>query len=156
MFFENNDKLKCILYNEIKYLKGENMNKILSTLQDPKNWLELFLDNKKEYSENHVEALEFISKQNLSNITFREYEGAFSFVFEYENWNDLPKNFRKIIHVENKENESFDDEIFVDFFGIRAFLNIYDISEKSGYIYEDFMHSLRQLDKRYICIDISI
>ena len=132
------------------------MNKILTTLQDPKNWLELFLDNKKEYSENHIEALEFISKQNLSSITFREYEGAFSFVFEYENWNDLPKNFRKIIRVENKENESFDDEIFVDFFGIRAFLNIYDISEKSDYIYEDFMHSLNQPDKRYICINIDI
>ena len=132
------------------------MNKILTTLQDPKNWLELFLDNKKEYSENHIEALEFISKQNLSNIAFREYEGAFSFVFEYENWNDLPKNFRKIINVESKENDSFDNEIFVDFFGIRAFLNIYDISEKSDYIYEDFMHSLSQSDKRYICIDIFI
>ena len=48
------------------------MNKIFSTLSDPKNWLELFLDNKKEYSENHIEALEFISKQKLSNITFRE------------------------------------------------------------------------------------
>ena len=134
------------------------MNKILSTLQDPKNWLELFLDNKKEYSENHVEALEFISKQNLSNITFREYEGAFSFVFEYENWNDLPTNVRKIVNVKRKEKEFFDvnNEIFVDFFGIRAFLNIYDISEKSDYIYEDFMHSLSRSDKRYICIDIFI
>lgn len=132
------------------------MNKILTTLQDPKNWLELFLDNKKEYSENHIEALEFISKQNLSSITFREYEGAFSFVFEYENWNKIPENVRKIINVKSIENESFENEIFVDIFGIRAFLNIYDISEKSDYIYEDFMHSLSQSDKRYICIDIDI
>ena len=132
------------------------MNKIFSTLSDPKNWLELFLDNKKEYSENHIEALEFISKQKLSNITFREYEGAFSFVFEYENWNKIPENVRKIINVKSIENESFENEIFVDFFGIRAFLNIYDISEKSDYIYEDFMHSLSQSDKRYICINIDI
>lgn len=132
------------------------MNKILTTLQDPKNWLELFLDNKKEYSENHIEALEFISKQNLSSITFREYEGAFSFVFEYENWNKIPENVRKIINVKSIENESYENEIFVDIFGIRVFLNIYDISEKSDYIYEDFMHSLSRSDKRYICIDIDI
>lgn len=132
------------------------MNKILTTLQDPKNWLELFLDNKKEYSENHIEALEFISKQNLSSITFREYEGAFSFVFEYENWNKIPENVRKIINVKSIENESYENEIFVDIFGIRVFLNIYDISEKSDYIYEDFMHSLSRSDKKYICIDIDI
>ena len=131
------------------------MNKILSTLLEPKNWLEAFLDNKEKYSDDFVKALEFINKQKLSKLAVREYEGSISFVFEYEKWEDLPECIRKLAIT--KENETYENSISVNLLEIiQATLYLYDISEKSGFIYETFMHSLGHSDKNYICIDIDI
>lgn len=131
------------------------MNKILSTLLEPKNWLEVFLDNKEEYSEDFVKALEFIDKQKLSKLAIREYEGSISFVFEYEKWEDLPECIRKLTIT--NENGTYENYIFVDLLNItRVYLYLYDISEKSDFIYEDFMHSLGDDTKKYIAVDINI
>ena len=132
------------------------MNKILSTLQDPKNWIEAFLDNKEKYSEDFVKALEFIDEQKLSNIVVHDFNGRpIYFVFEYENWDELPECIRKLAIV--SEDDTYKNSITVDFLGIIcAHLYLYDISEKSDFIYEDFMHSLGDSDKKYICINIDI
>lgn len=132
------------------------MNKILSTLQDPKNWIEAFLDNKEKYSEDFVKALEFINEQKLSNIVVDDFNGRpICFVFEYENWDDLPESIRKLAIV--SEDDTYENSITVDFLGIIcAHLYLYDISKKSDFIYEDFMHSLGDSDKNYICINIDI
>lgn len=132
------------------------MNKILSTLQDPKNWIEAFLDNKEKYSEDFVKALEFINEQKLSNIVVHDFNGRpICFVFEYENWDDLPECIRKLVIV--SKDDTYENFIKVDFLGlICANLYLYDISEKSDFIYEDFMHSLGDSDKKYICINIDI
>ena len=135
------------------------MNKIISTLNESKNWIEAFLDNSDNLKENEVKVLEFINNQKLSGVCLNEYEGSISFTFEYENFNDLPEELRNSVHVKEDDESCSSSESnfhpFLDWCGIRAYIFLYDASENSDYLYEDFMHSLGVSDKKYIIINIS-
>ena len=135
------------------------MNKIFSTLNDSKNWIEAFLDNNDKLKENEVKVLEFINNQKLSGVYLNEHEGCLSFTFEYENFNDLPKELRNSVHVKEDDDPCSSSESsflpFLDWCGNRAYIFLYDASENSDYLYEDFMHSLGASDKKYIIVNIS-
>lgn len=47
------------------------MNKIFSTLSNPKNWIEAFLDNRDNLKEYEVKVLEFINNQKNFWCLFR-------------------------------------------------------------------------------------
>lgn len=134
------------------------MNKIFSTLNDPKNWIEAFLDNRDNLEENEVKALEFINNQKFSDVYLDEYDASLSFAFEYENFNDLPEELRNGLHVNEDDDPCCSEPKFfpfLDWCGCRACIFLYDVSENSYYSYEEFMHSLGENDKKYIIINIS-
>ena len=132
------------------------MNKIFSTLSDPKNWIEAFLDNRDNLKEYEVKALEFINNQKISGVYLDEHDACLSFAFEYENFNDLPEELRNGTQVEKDDDPCFDSDFFpvLNWSGFRACIFLHDASENSFYSYEDFMHSSGESDKKYIIVNI--
>ena len=132
------------------------MNKIFSTLSDPKNWIEAFLDNRDNLKEYEVKALEFINNQKISGVYLDEHYKCLSFAFEYENFDNLPEELINGIQVNEDDDPCF-YSIFcpvLNWCGFRACIFLYDASENSFYLYEDFMHSSRESDKKYITVNI--
>lgn len=132
------------------------MNKIFSTLSDPKNWIEAFLDNRDNLKEYEVKALEFINNQKISGIYLDEHDECLSFAFEYENFDDLPEEIRTGTQVKEDDDPCFDSNFFpvLNWCGFRACIFLYDASENSYYSYEDLMHSSGESDKKYIIVNI--
>lgn len=132
------------------------MNKIFSTLSDPKNWIEAFLDNRDNLKEYEVKALEFINNQKISGVYLDEHDNCLSFAFEYENFDDLPEEIRIGIQVNEDDDPCFDSNFLpvLNWCGFRACIFLHDASENSYYSYEDFMHSSGESDKKYIIVNI--
>lgn len=132
------------------------MNKIFSTLNDSKNWIEAFLDNKDKFQENEIKVLEFINKQKLSCISMREDFVDISFTFEYDDFNNLPKEVKEAVNIKITDTSRFLSKflLIINWCGIEASMSLYDISEKSEFLYENFMHSLGNDSKKYIVVNI--
>ena len=132
------------------------MMKELSTLSDPKNWIEAFLDNRDKLKDYEVKALEFINNQKISGVYLDEHDECLSFAFEYENVNDLPEELRNGTKVEEDDDPCFDSDFFpvLNWSGFRVCIFLHDASENSYYSYEDFMHSSGESDKKYIIVNI--
>lgn len=132
------------------------MNKIFSTLSDPKNWIEAFLDNRDNLKECEVKALEFINNQKISGVYLNEHDKCLSFAFEYENFDDLPKEIRNGTQLNEDDDPCFDSNFLpvLNWCGFRASIFLHDASENSFYTYEDFMYSSGESGKKYIIINI--
>ena len=88
------------------------MNKIFSTLSDPKNWIEAFLDNRDKLKDYEVKALEFINEQKISGVYLDEHNECLSFSFEYENFDNLPEEIRTGTQVKEDDDPCFDSNFF--------------------------------------------
>ena len=133
------------------------MSKIADVLMDPNKWIDAFIENTTD-DETIKSILNFIKNQKLSQAVSVKKDNKRSFInftFEYEDFEDLPK--------EIKENVVFTPYTLVhiryptiSFCNIKAKMILFDLSEKSYYPYEYFMHSLTDSSKKYICVNIEI